>query len=47
MFRLPERTISCLYTDGIQEAINKDEVQFGTDRMLEAFNDAQNYGHEK
>ena len=31
-----------VYTDGIPEAIDKDEVQFGTDRMLEALNDAQN-----
>ena len=33
-----------VYTDGVPEAIDKDEVQFGTDRMLEALDDAQNTG---
>ena len=35
-----------VYTDGVPEAINKDEIQFGTDRMLESLNDAQNTGME-
>ena len=33
-----------VYTDGVPEAINSNEEQFGTDRMLEALNDAQNTG---
>ena len=33
-----------VYTDGVPEAIDKSEEQFGTDRMLEALNDAQNIG---
>ena len=33
-----------VYTDGVPEAIDKAEEQFGTDRMLEALNDAQNIG---
>ncbi|MBR1735837.1 MAG: SpoIIE family protein phosphatase, partial [Firmicutes bacterium] len=33
-----------VYTDGVPEAINSDEEQFGTDRMLEALNDVQNTG---
>lgn len=36
-----------VYTDGVPEAINKDEEQFGTDRMLEVLNRNIDAGPEK
>ena len=43
-FRIEPGDKLFVYTDGVPEAINSDEEQFGTDRMIEALNDAQNTG---
>ena len=36
-----------VYTDGVPEATNKDNVLFGTDRMLKALNENQGLSNEK
>ena len=36
-----------VYTDGIPEAINEEEVQYGTDRMIQALNESDDQSFEK
>ena len=36
-----------LYTDGVAEATNSDDILYGTDRMIEALNKTENYSLEE